>query len=100
MKKDWDGIEKRQFPQEWHEILFVVRDLQKEQEDIKQKMINLSQEVEKYRPSLIILSKNEESWRGIKNAILEKSIAGIVWAILIGMALAAWSYFLSLVHKP
>lgn len=44
----------------------------------------------------LMIERNEEL-RRLRAAILEKTIAGLVWAVIVGAGIAAWHYIVSLI---
>lgn len=45
-----------------------------------------------------LMIEDIEARRKLRQAVMEKSVAGLVWAGLVFLGLAAWTYFKNLVH--
>lgn len=46
----------------------------------------------------LMIERNEEL-RRLRAAILEKTVAGLVWAVLVGVAIAGWNYVSESIRK-
>lgn len=44
-----------------------------------------------YGPLLVLLTKREERWAKIQDAIIEKTIKGLIWAGIVGLLALLWS---------
>lgn len=51
-----------------------------------------------YRYHALMIEQIEER-RRLRRAVLEKSIAGLAWAVMLFIGLAVWNYVLSLIRR-
>lgn len=47
-----------------------------------------------------LMIENIEANKRLRQAIIEKTVAGLVWGTLVGVGIACWQYLKSLVGKP
>ena len=59
----------------------------------------LAQSVEKYRPMLKDMQSEQRAHAKLREAIVEKSAVGIVWAMIVIIGVSVWHYLKNLITQ-
>lgn len=59
--------------------------------DMDRKMDKVIQFIDLYSPLLTMLAEREVDRRALRKAVIEKSLAGLVWAAIVGLATLAYA---------
>lgn len=47
-----------------------------------------------------LMIENIEAKKRLTQAVMEKTISGLVWSVIVGVAIACWAYLRSLLGRP
>lgn len=94
------------------EMATNVKRLVQNEEEHQNRMANLETQVERFHKAFpaddmeghcryheLIIASTEEK-RKLRVAIQEKTISGLIWAAIVGVALMMWTGFLSFINQP
>lgn len=74
------------------ELRDIVRDIRGTVVDVQRDLKCIHETWEVYADTITQTKLNNESRAKLKAAIIEKSIAGAVWAMVVFIAMASWDY--------
>lgn len=88
---DFAGVDRRHHS-DLREIIDSVRELKRNQREVVHDIKCLKEGIEKYQPFLDKLMSEDGNWRKLKNAVIERSATGIVWALILLIGLSIWEF--------
>ena len=89
---DFEGDERRQYPQEWMQLLASMKELRKDYIEIRRDIHCLHTSMKKYEPLLIRLSEDNSRRSELYKAVMEKSAVGVIFAIAGFLFIASWEW--------
>lgn len=95
---EWHGEERRRHMDTVEQIAVDMEQLKRQHSEMLVKLSALEEAYALMKPAFVRLIDSESAHKRLRQAIVEKSLVGIVWGAIILVGLSLWNFIAQHIH--